>query len=170
MQPWEFFLKSDHFTLCGSGEIYGDIGVYREVLCERQKNIQVQGLVNKFDLARMENLSRRTAWIKELGKMSMGVGSQIRSFLGEIGNWLPLPPASLPCSPQEHGSKKRLKRHKTPDCQIAGLINKNLLRRSALCGLKTSRSPHLPVRILKVYTEVLTGFSSIFSQDGLNNT
>ena len=33
-----------------------------------------------------------------------------------------------------------------------------------------NRSPYLPARILKFYIEALTGFSHVFSPDGLNNT
>ena len=33
-----------------------------------------------------------------------------------------------------------------------------------------SRSLHLPNRILRVYIEALTGFSLVYSPDGLNNT
>lgn len=36
-------------------------------------------------------------------------------------------------------------------------------------GHKTSRSPHLPTRILKVYIEALPGFSHIYCPEGLNN-
>ena len=33
-----------------------------------------------------------------------------------------------------------------------------------------SSSPHPPTRILKLYTEILTGFSHVYRPDGLNNT
>ena len=46
----------------------------------------------------------------------------------------------------------------------------NLLMRLVVSSCKTSRSPHLPARILKVYIDVLNGFSHIFSPDGLSNT
>lgn len=54
---------------------------------------------------------------------------------------------------------------------MAGLISKaTYLRRLDLSGSKWSRSPHLSVRIITVYIEVLAGFSHIFSAEGLNNT
>lgn len=37
-------------------------------------------------------------------------------------------------------------------------------------GSKTSRSLHLPARILKVSIEALTGLSHVYCTDGLNNT
>lgn len=37
-------------------------------------------------------------------------------------------------------------------------------------GSKTSRSLHLPTRILKVSIEALTGLSHVYCTDGLNNT
>lgn len=42
--------------------------------------------------------------------------------------------------------------------------------RIVLDDLKTSRSPHWPARILRVYTENLTVFSHVCSSDGLNHT
>lgn len=41
---------------------------------------------------------------------------------------------------------------------------------SQVANCKTSSSPHLPARILKVYVEALTRFSHIFSLDGFNST
>ena len=38
-----------------------------------------------------------------------------------------------------------------------------------MAGCETSRSSHLPDRILKVYTEALTGCSPVSCPDGLNN-
>ena len=35
---------------------------------------------------------------------------------------------------------------------------------------QNEQSPHPTARILKVYTEALTGFSHVFSPDGLNTT
>ena len=54
---------------------------------------------------------------------------------------------------------------------VSGSFNQqgSLHMRLVLGGCKMSRSPHLPARILKVYIEVLTGFSHEFSPDGLNN-
>ena len=53
-----------------------------------------------------------------------------------------------------------------------GSCNKqeNLLTGLVLDGHKTSRSLHLTVRMLKVYTEALHGFSHVYHPDGLNNT
>lgn len=48
--------------------------------------------------------------------------------------------------------------------------HENLHLRLFLGSHKMSRSSHLPTRILKVYAEALTGFSRIFSPDGLNTT
>lgn len=33
-----------------------------------------------------------------------------------------------------------------------------------------NRSPYLPARILKAYTEVLSGFNDVYYPGGLNNT
>ena len=46
----------------------------------------------------------------------------------------------------------------------------NLHMRLVLGNHKVSRPPHLPARILKVYTEALTGFSHIYHPHGLNTT
>lgn len=40
----------------------------------------------------------------------------------------------------------------------------------AIGGHKMARSSHLPVSILKVYIEYLTGFSHEYHSDGFNNT
>lgn len=55
---------------------------------------------------------------------------------------------------------------------VADNFNKqeNLHMRLVLGDHKTNRSSHLPAKILKVYIEVLMGFSHIFRPDGLNNT
>ena len=42
--------------------------------------------------------------------------------------------------------------------------------RLILSSYKTGRSLHIPSRMLKVYIQCLTGFSHVFSPDGLNNT
>lgn len=42
--------------------------------------------------------------------------------------------------------------------------------RLVLNGSKMSRPQHLSTRILKVYTEALTGFRHIHQPDGLNTT
>ena len=42
--------------------------------------------------------------------------------------------------------------------------------RLVLSDHKMSGPPYLLGRILKVYIEVLTGFSHVFNPDGLNNT
>ena len=42
--------------------------------------------------------------------------------------------------------------------------------RFVLGSCETSRSPHLPARMLKVCVEALTGFSHVYCPDGLNNT
>ena len=54
---------------------------------------------------------------------------------------------------------------------VGGRFNKeeNLHMRLVLGGHEM-RSRHPPVRILKVYTEALTGFSHIYCPDGLSNT
>lgn len=44
------------------------------------------------------------------------------------------------------------------------------ITRLVLGGCRMSRSPYLPTRILKVYTEAFTGFSHVCHPDGLNNT
>ena len=54
---------------------------------------------------------------------------------------------------------------------MGGRFNKEgNLTMLAMGGCKMSSSLHLPPRILKVYTEALTGFSHAYSPDGLNNT
>ena len=62
---------------------------------------------------------------------------------------------------EERGSHSRL---------VGGSFNKqgNLLTRLVLGGHKTSRTPHLPARILQVYRETLTGFSHVHSTGKLN--
>lgn len=45
---------------------------------------------------------------------------------------------------------------------------RNLHMRLVQGGLKTSRS-HVPARILKVYMKAISGFSHIFTPDGLNS-
>ena len=49
-------------------------------------------------------------------------------------------------------------------------VNEGTWEALVLGNRKTGRSPHLPVRILKVYVEVLAGFSHMYHPDGLNNT
>lgn len=53
---------------------------------------------------------------------------------------------------------------------IDGKFNKqgDLLMKLILGGHKMSRSPHPLARILNIYIEALTGFSLIYSPDGLN--
>lgn len=53
---------------------------------------------------------------------------------------------------------------------VGGRFSKqeNLHMRLALNGCKTSRSLHMPVRILKVYIKAFIGFSHVFSPDSLN--
>lgn len=46
----------------------------------------------------------------------------------------------------------------------------SLHTRFVLVTGKTSRSLHVPARILRVYIEALMGFSHVFGPDGLNNT
>ena len=55
---------------------------------------------------------------------------------------------------------------------VSGRLNKqgNFTHETCLGSHKTSSSQHLPIRILKVYTEALIGFGHIFGPDGLNNT
>ena len=55
---------------------------------------------------------------------------------------------------------------------VGGRFNKqgNLFTTLVLGGGKMTRSPYPRTRILKVYIEVLTGFSHIFSPDGFNST
>lgn len=55
---------------------------------------------------------------------------------------------------------------------VGGGFNKqgNEFTRLVLGSGRTSRSPHLPTRVFKVYRETLMGFSHLFSPDGLSNT
>ena len=55
---------------------------------------------------------------------------------------------------------------------VGGRFNKqgNLHTELVLHCCKRKRSTHLPTRILKIYIEVLKGFSHVRHQDGLNNT
>lgn len=55
---------------------------------------------------------------------------------------------------------------------VGGSFNKleKLCARILLGIYKTSRYPHQPARILKVYTEALTEFSNVHHPDSLNNT
>lgn len=46
----------------------------------------------------------------------------------------------------------------------------NEFTRFVLGSCKTSRSPHLPTRIFKVYREASMEFRHLFSSDGLSNT
>ena len=75
------------------------------------------------------------------------------------------------CFPYADG-KERLKKEVDHSRLVGGRFNKqvNLHMRLVLGSCNMSRSLHSPARILKVYTEALTGFSHIFSPDGLNNT
>lgn len=68
--------------------------------------------------------------------------------------------------------KGRVKEEADQSRWIGGRLNKqgNWLRRLVVGGCKTSRSPHLPARILKVYLKALTGFSQVWGPEGLNNT
>ena len=69
-------------------------------------------------------------------------------------------------------NQNRWRHEADPSRLIGGRFNKqeNLYMRLVLGGHKTSRSLHLPARILKVYTEALTGFSHIYHPDDLNST
>ena len=79
----------------------------------------------------------------------------------EIWNW----------SPYKEG-KERPKKEADHSRWVGGRFDKkgNLHLRLVLCGHKISRSLHPPIRILKVYIKALTGFSHVFSTDGLNTT
>ena len=67
--------------------------------------------------------------------------------------------------------KKGLKKRAGHARLVDGSLKKkgNLHMRLVLGDCKTSRSLRPPARILKVYTETLTGFSHISCPDGLNN-
>ena len=55
---------------------------------------------------------------------------------------------------------------------VGGRFNKqgNFNTSLVLGSCRTSRSPHLPARILEIYIKTLTGFNHVFSPEGLNNT
>ena len=69
-------------------------------------------------------------------------------------------------------SKERPKQEADHPRLVRGGFNKqgNLNMRLVLGGYKMSRSPHPLARTLKVYIEVLTGFSHVYCPDGLSNT
>lgn len=62
------------------------------------------------------------------------------------------------------GSKDRPKKEAVPARLVGGSFKKpgDLPMRLILGGCARSRSSHPPVRILKVYTEALTGFSHVY--------
>lgn len=64
---------------------------------------------------------------------------------------------------QSETSRGRPKKEADHSVLVGAVFNKegNLLRRLVLGGHKTSRSPHPPALILKVYIEALTGFSHV---------
>ena len=68
--------------------------------------------------------------------------------------------------------KWRLKKEADRSWLVGGSFNKqgNLRKKLILGCWKMNRSPHPPIRILRVYTEALTGFSHIYHPDGPNNT
>lgn len=66
--------------------------------------------------------------------------------------------------------RKQRKRWITPDWYMAGLVSEESYLQGLFCGHKTSRSPHIPARILKVYIAALTGFSHAYLPYGLNTT
>ena len=68
--------------------------------------------------------------------------------------------------------KKRSKKEADHSRLVGGRFNKqgDLITRFVLGSFKTSRSSHLPNRILKVDIEALTGFSHVHCPDGLNST
>lgn len=78
---------------------------------------------------------------------------------GEMCNW-----------PPYTEGKERLVKKAGLSRLVGGRFNKleTLTYRLVLCGGKTSLSPHPPAKIFKVYREALTGFSHIYSPDGLN--
>ena len=83
------------------------------------------------------------------------------SFPGEIWNWSPYT-----------GSKEIPKKEADHSRMAGGRFNKqgNWHTRLILGSRKRCRFQHPPTRILKAYIETLTGFSHVFSPDGLNNT
>ena len=66
--------------------------------------------------------------------------------------------------------KKRLKKEEGHSRLADGTFNKqeNLVARLVLGSHRTNRSPPLSAKVLRVYTEALTGVSHVFSPDGLN--
>ena len=83
------------------------------------------------------------------------------SSVGEIWNW-----------PPYAEGKERTRKEVDHSRLVGGSFNRqrNLHLRLVLDDCKMSRSPHPSIRILKVYVEALTGFSHVFSPDGLNKT
>lgn len=67
--------------------------------------------------------------------------------------------------------KERLKKEVGRSRLVGSRFNKqgNLHTRLVSGSHKTSRSPHLPARILKVYIESLTVVNHIYYLDALNN-
>ena len=71
-----------------------------------------------------------------------------------------------------HRRQEKIKERGDHSRLAGGSFNKqgNLHKRLVLGGCKISGSLRLPTRILEVRIEALTGFSLVFSPDGLNNT
>lgn len=94
---------------------------------------------------------------------------QIKVIVGLQTWWFPW--WNLKLVPYTDG-KEKLKKWTVYPRLVGDGFNKwsNVLMRLVLDNSRTSRSPHLPTRILKVYRETLTAFSPIHHPDGLNCT
>lgn len=87
--------------------------------------------------------------------------SKLGHSLGEIQNW----------HPYTEG-KVRQKKEAGHSTWVGGNFNKQekLSRRLVSGSHRTSRSPHPPTRIWKVYVEGLMGFDHRYNPEDLNNT